>query len=88
MSAILTSLLAEYWPALLGGLAFVLMLFGVRLQGKADARIEMRNQINEQASRAIKESRDVHDKVARKNDDAVSDSLKSDWLRDSGKSGH
>jgi len=87
MSVILASLLTKYWPALLGGLAFVLMLFGVRRQGKADARIEIQNQLNEQASRSRMESRNVQDRVARKSDDAVSDSLKSEWLRDSGKSG-
>jgi hypothetical protein len=63
------------------------MLFGVRRQGKADARIEIQNQLNEQASRSRMESRNVQDRVARKSDDAVSDSLKSEWLRDSGKSG-
>lgn len=80
MSAILSALFAEYWPALALGLAFVLGAFGIRLKGKADGRQEVQAQINKQAVESAKEARDVQAKIDRLPDDAVASQFDR-WVR-------
>lgn len=78
-----------YLAAALGAVAAVLLVYQRgRSAGRTDERQERAEQINEQAATARQEVRDVQDDVARKDDDAVADSLKSDWVRGpGGKSG-
>lgn len=76
---------------LLAGI-FLGTLVGVFYRGRATGRQaerqERAEQINEQAAKARQEVRNVQEDVARMDDDAVSDRLKSDWVRGSaGKGG-
>jgi len=80
-------LLAEYWPAIVAGLALVAAGLGIRLKGKSDGREEVRNQINKQAVEAAKESRDVQAKVNRMDDGGAAAELRSKWMRDKGAGG-
>lgn len=72
---------------LLAGIA-VGTLFSVFYRGRATGRQaerqERAEQINEQAAEARQEVRNVQDEVARMGDDAVSDRLKSRWVRGPG----
>lgn len=52
-----------------------------RAAGRQAERQERNEEINEQAAKARQEVRNVQDDVARKDDDAVSDRLKSEWVR-------
>ena len=61
--------------------AVVLVYLRGRSVGRADERQERNDRINEQAAKAREEVRDVEDEVARMDDDAVSDRLKSGWVR-------
>src|SRR5690606_17466000 len=74
-------LIAKLWPYMLGVLALVVAYFGVKAKGVADQRMKQAAQINEQADKARKESRDVQNTVSKMGDDPISDKLKSDWLR-------
>ena len=65
----------------------VLVYLRGRSAGRADERQERNDRINEQAAKARQEVRNVEDDVARMDDDAVSGSLKSDWVRGSGQGG-
>lgn len=67
--------------------AVVLVYLRGRSAGRADERQERNEQVNEQAAKARQEVRNVEDEVARMDDDAVSDRLKSDWVRGSGQGG-
>lgn len=67
--------------------AVVLVYLRGRSAGRADERQDRAEQINEQAAKARQEARNVEDEVARMDDDAVSDRLKSDWVRRSGQGG-
>lgn len=75
---------------LLAGI-FLGTLVGVFYRGRATGRQaerqERAEQINEQAAKARQEVRNVQDEVARMGDDAVSDRLKSDWVRSPGQGG-
>lgn len=76
---------------LLAGL-FLGTLVGVFYRGRATGRQaerqERNEEVNEQAAKARQEVRNVQDDVARKDDDAVADELKSSWVRGpSGKGG-
>nr|WP_313036582.1 hypothetical protein [Achromobacter ruhlandii] len=75
---------------LLAGI-FLGTLVGVFYRGRATGRHaerqERAEQINEQAAKARQEVRNVEDEVARMDDDAVSDRLKSDWVRGPGRGG-
>lgn len=76
---------------LLAGI-FLGTLVGAFYRGRATGRQAERQdrnvQVNEQAAKARQEVRNVQDDVARKDDDAVSARLKSDWVRGpSGKGG-
>ncbi|MFY2843641.1 hypothetical protein ACOTJF_18290 [Achromobacter ruhlandii] len=75
---------------LLAGI-FLGTLVGVFYRGRATGRLaerqERAEQINEQAAKARQEVRNVEDEVARMDDDAVSDRLKSGWVRGSGQGG-
>lgn len=75
---------------LLAGI-FLGTLVGVFYRGRATGRQaerqERAEQINEQAAKARQEVRNVQDEVARMGDDAVSDRLKSDWVRGPGQGG-
>lgn len=77
------------WLLLLG--IFLGTLVGVFYRGRATGRQaerqERAEQINEQATKARQEVRNVEDEVARMDDDAVSDRLKSDWVRRPGQGG-
>ena len=70
--------------ALLAGLAAVA---GVYWRGRAIGRAQERSdneaRLQARAADARKEARDVQEKVARSNDDAVADRLKSEWVRSS-----
>lgn len=61
--------------------AVVLVYLRGRSAGRADERQERNDRINEQAAKARQEVRNVEDEVARMDDDAVSDRLKSGWVR-------
>ncbi|WP_238910295.1 hypothetical protein [Achromobacter ruhlandii] len=67
--------------------AVVLVYLRGRSAGRAYERQERNDRINEQAAKARQEVRNVEDEVARMDDDAVSDRLKSDWVRRSGQGG-
>jgi len=67
--------------------AVVLVYLRGRSAGRADERQERNDRINEQAAKARQEVRDVEDEVARMDDDAVSDRLKSGWVRGPGQGG-
>lgn len=75
---------------LLAGI-FLGTLVGVFYRGRATGRQaerqERAEQINEQAAKARQEVRNVQDDVARMGDDAVSDRLKSGWVRSPGQGG-
>lgn len=70
---------------------FLGTLVGVFYRGRATGRQAERQKrdekINEQAAKARQEVRNVEDEVARMDDDAVSDRLKSDWVRSPGGKG-
>lgn len=78
-----------YLVAVLGALAAVALVYmRGRSVGRADERQDRAEQIDKQAAQARQEVRNVQDDVARKDDDAVADRLKSGWLRGpSGKGG-
>lgn len=67
--------------------AVALVYLRGRSAGRADERQERNDQINEQAAKARQEVRNVEDEVARMDDDAVADRLKSDWVRGTGQGG-
>ncbi|WYX26449.1 hypothetical protein WJ969_13595 [Achromobacter xylosoxidans] len=67
--------------------AVVLVYLRGRSAGRADERQERNEQVNEQAAKARQEVRNVEDEVARMDDDAVADRLKSDWVRRPGQGG-
>ncbi|MFY1912748.1 hypothetical protein ACOTB6_14410 [Achromobacter xylosoxidans] len=67
--------------------AVVLVYLRGRSAGRADERQERNEQVNEQAAKARQEVRNVEDEVARMDDDAVSDRLKSGWVRRPGQGG-
>ncbi|OCZ87171.1 hypothetical protein A9G00_20745 [Achromobacter xylosoxidans] len=67
--------------------AVVLVYLRGRSAGRADERHDRAEQINEQATKARQEVRNVENEVARMDDDAVSDRLKSDWVRRPGQGG-
>ncbi|CUR67683.1 hypothetical protein BN2877_31080 [Achromobacter xylosoxidans] len=52
-----------------------------RATGRQAERLERNEQVNVQAAQARQEVRDVQDDVAREDDDAVADRLKSGWVR-------
>ena len=58
-----------------------------RATGRQAERQERNEQVNDQAAQARREVRNVEDEVARMDDDAVSDRLKSGWVRGSGQGG-
>lgn len=71
-----------YVVAALAAVAAVALVYlRGRSAGRADERQERNDRINEQAAKARQEVRNVEDEVARMDDDAVSDRLKSDWVR-------
>lgn len=67
--------------------AVLLVYLRGRSAGRADERQERNEQVNEQAAKARQEVRNVENEVARMDDDAVSDRLKSDWVRGPGQGG-
>ncbi|CUI29082.1 hypothetical protein [Achromobacter xylosoxidans] len=67
--------------------AVLLVYLRGRSAGRADERQERNDRINEQAAKARQEVRNVEDEVARMDDDAVSDRLKSGWVRSPGQGG-
>ncbi|CUJ71023.1 hypothetical protein ACOTJG_25490 [Achromobacter xylosoxidans] len=67
--------------------AVVLVYLRGRSAGRMDERQERNDRINEQAAKARQEVRNVEDEVARMDDDAVSDRLKSGWVRRPGQGG-
>lgn len=74
-----------YVVAALAAVAAVLLVYlRGRSAGRADERQERNEQVNEQAAKARQEVRNVENEVARMDDDAVSDRLKSDWVRGPG----
>lgn len=79
------------WGYLVAALAAVaavaLVYLRGRSAGRADERQERNERINEQAAKARQEVRNVEDDVARMDDDAVSDRLKSGWVRRPGEGG-
>ncbi|WP_148318063.1 hypothetical protein [Achromobacter xylosoxidans] len=79
------------WGYVIAALAAVaavaLVYLRGRSAGRADERQERNDRINEQAAKARREVRNVEDEVARMDDDAVSDRLKSGWVRSPGQGG-
>ncbi|CAB3859581.1 hypothetical protein LMG26788_02191 [Achromobacter pulmonis] len=77
-----------YVVAALAAVAAVALVYlRGRSAGRADERHDHAEQINEQAAKARQEVRNVEDEVARMDDDAVADRLKSDWVRGPGQGG-
>jgi predicted aconitase len=77
-----------YTVTALGTIAAVVMVYlQGRSAGRADERQDRAEQIDKQAAQARQEVRNVQDDVALKDDDAVADRLKSDWLRGPGPRG-
>lgn len=77
-----------YVAATLAAVAAVALVYlRGRSAGRADERQERNEQVNEQAAKARQEVRNVEDDVARMDDDAVSDRLKSGWVRRPGQGG-
>ncbi|MDF3851343.1 hypothetical protein [Achromobacter denitrificans] len=77
-----------YVVAALAAIAAVALVYlGGRSAGRADERQERNEQVNEQAAKARQEVRNVENEVARMGDDAVSDRLKSRWVRGPGSGG-
>lgn len=77
-----------YVVAALAAVAAVALVYlRGRSAGRADERQERNEQVNEQATKARQEVRSVDDEVARMDDDAVSDRLKSGWVRGPGQGG-
>lgn len=74
-------------PAAAAVVAVLLVYLRGRSAGRADERKERNDRINEQAAKARQEVRNVEDEVARMDDDAVSDRLKSGWVRHPGHGG-
>ncbi|RBL87912.1 hypothetical protein DDE05_00655 [Streptomyces cavourensis] len=58
-----------------------------RATGRQAERQERNEEVNEQAAKARQEVRNVEDDVARMDDGAVSDRLKSGWVRGPGQGG-
>lgn len=83
--------LQRIWGYVIAALAAVaavaLTYLRGRSAGRANERQERNDQINEQAAKARQEVRNVEDDVARMDDDAVSDRLKSGWVRRPGQGG-
>ncbi|MNS58214.1 hypothetical protein D3C72_911260 [compost metagenome] len=67
--------------------ALVSVFYRGRATGRHVERQERNEQINEQAKNARQDVRNVEDEVARMDDDAVSDRLKSGWVRGPGQGG-
>lgn len=67
--------------------ALVSVFYRGRATGRQVERQERNEQINEQAAKARQEVRDVEGEVARMDDDAVADRLKSGWVRSPGQGG-
>ncbi|WP_242001175.1 hypothetical protein [Achromobacter spanius] len=67
--------------------ALVSVFYRGRATGRQVERQERNEQINEQAKNARQDVRNVEDEVARMDDDAVSDRLKSGWVRGPGQGG-
>lgn len=68
--------------AVLAGLAAVAGVYWRgRAMGRAQERADSEARLQERAAQARQESVDVEETVARRNDDAVADRLKSEWVR-------
>ncbi|MFY2060140.1 hypothetical protein ACOTCB_23095 [Achromobacter xylosoxidans] len=87
MPAVVQRIWGYVVAALAAVAAVALVYLRGRSAGRADERQERNDRINEQAAKARQEVRNVEDEVARMDDDAVSDRLKSDWVRGSGQGG-
>lgn len=85
------ALVQRIWGYVVAALASVVAVALIYLRGRsagrADERQERNEQVNEQAAKARQEVRNVENKVARMDDDAVSDRLKSGWVRSPGQGG-
>ncbi|WP_033450703.1 hypothetical protein [Bordetella bronchiseptica] len=79
------AILSRVWGYLVAAAAAVaavaLIFLRGRASGRAVERAEREAEVNEQASTARKEARDVQNQVAATDDDGVADRLKSDWVR-------
>ncbi|MCI1838469.1 MAG: hypothetical protein LKI62_17455 [Achromobacter ruhlandii] len=68
--------------AVLAGLAAIAGVYWRgRAMGRARERSDNAARLQERADQARREARDVQEKVARSDDDAVADRLKSGWVR-------
>ncbi|CAB3742991.1 hypothetical protein LMG3458_06032 [Achromobacter deleyi] len=68
--------------AVLAGLAAVAGVYWRgRAMGRAQERSDSEARLQGRAAEARKEARDVQENVARSDDDAVADRLKSGWVR-------
>lgn len=85
------ALVQRIWGYVVAALAAVVAVALVYLHGRSagrsDERQERNEKINDQAAKARQEVRSVEDEVARMDDDAVSDRLKSGWVRSPGQGG-
>ncbi|CAB3903860.1 hypothetical protein [Achromobacter ruhlandii] len=83
--------LQRIWGYVIAALAAIAAVALAHLRGRSAGRVDERrernDQINEQAAQARQEVRNVQDDVARKDDDAITDRLKSGWVRRSGSRG-
>lgn len=75
-------IIGQVWPYLLGALALLAGWVAAKRQGRAEAQRDALQKAVETADKARKEARDVAQKVDAMGDPAVSDRLKSDWVRD------
>jgi hypothetical protein len=75
-------IIGQVWPYLLGALALLAGWFAAKHQGRAEAQRDALQKAVEASDKARKEARDVAQKVDAMGDAAVSDRLKSGWVRD------
>lgn len=81
----MTALFAQFVPWIVGGVFALLALVGVFFRGKStgkqEARQDVAAKVNEQATQAAKESRDVQTTVDRLPDGAAATELRDKWMR-------
>lgn len=85
MIAAILSFFSGAWGKIAAAGAVVLTILAaflkVRQDGKDAAQAEIAAKIDKQSKQANQAAQEVQNDVARKTDDAVSDALKSGWVR-------
>lgn len=76
------AIIGAVWPYVLGALALLAGWVAARKSGKAAGRTEARIDQLEADSKAAERARHVENETAAMDDDAVTDELIRDWVRD------